>query len=321
MQYKHITLQQRIKIEFLISQGIPKSDIARQINIHPCTLSRELKRCFPNTYNAKEADEHYHKKKRKCGRNYMIDGVLKDQIDNKLRQDWSPEQIHGFYRYVSKSPMASHETIYQYIYRDKTDGGELYVHLRRKRKYRHNRTHTYKRRGQIPNRLSISERPSIVNDKKRLGDFEGDLIVGKAHKGAVISLTDRKSLFTLLRMIHNKESHLVSSKIVSGLKPINEWGFHTLTLDNGLEFAAHRMISDKLGKKVYFADPYSPWQRGCNENINGLVRQYLPKGMDFSKLTPQKVYFIQEKLNHRPRKKLGYRTPYEVFYGNFALNS
>ena len=122
-------------------------------------------------------------------------------------------------------------------------------------------------------------------------------------------------------MIHNKESHLVSSKIVSTLQSLNEWGFHTLTLDNGLEFAAHQMISNKLGKKVYFADPYSPWQRGCNENINGLVRQYLPKGMDFSNLTPQKLYFIQEKLNHRPRNKLGYRTPYEVFYGNFALNS
>lgn len=193
--------------------------------------------------------------------------------------------------------------------------------MRRKRKYRRNRTHTYNRRGQIPNRLSISDRPTIVDDKQRLGDFEGDLIVGKAHKGAVISLTDRKSTYTLLRFVHNKESRLVSSKIVSALQPLNEWGFHTLTLDNRLEFAAHQMISNKLGKKVYFADPYSPWQRGCNENINGLVRQYLPKGMDFSNLTPQKLYFIQEKLNHRPRKNLGYRTPYEVFYGNFALNS
>lgn len=147
------------------------------------------------------------------------------------------------------------------------------------------------------------------------------MIVGKAHKGAIISLTDRKSTYTLLRVTNSKESNLISKKIVSALQPMNHWGFHTLTLDNGLEFAAHKIIRDKLGKKVYFADPYSPWQRGSIENINGLVRQYLPKGMDFSVLTPQKVYFIQEKLNHRPRKKLGYRTPYEVFYGNFALNS
>lgn len=116
MQYKHITLQQRIKIELLISQGILKSDIARQVNIHPCTLSRELKRCFPNAYNAKDADDHYHKKKRKCGRKYVIGGIIKDQIDKKLQQYWSPEQIQGYYRYIIQSPMASHETIYQYIY-------------------------------------------------------------------------------------------------------------------------------------------------------------------------------------------------------------
>ena len=202
----------------------------------------------------------------------------------------------------------------------KKEGGFLYEHLRRKRKYRHNRTHTYKRRGQIPNRRSISERPDIVNQRVRVGDFEGDLIIGKAHKGAVINLVDRKSLYTLLRFTTTKEAPKVSEKILRALQPLNNGRFHTLTLDNGLEFADHKNISDKLGKMVYFADPYSPWQRGCNENTNGLVRQYLPKGMDFSNLTPQKIYFIQEKLNHRPRKKLGYRTPFEVFYGFFALN-
>lgn len=142
MQYRHITLQQRIKIELLISQEFLKSDIARQVNIHSCTLSRGLKHCFPSAYNAQDADDHYHKKKRKCGRKYVIDVIMKDQINNQLRQDWSPEQIHGFYRYVSKTPRASPETIYQYIYRDKTYGGVLYIHQRRKRKYRHNRTHT-----------------------------------------------------------------------------------------------------------------------------------------------------------------------------------
>lgn len=320
MQYKHITLQQRIKIEYLNSQGISKSDIALQVNIHPCTLSRELKRCLPNTYSANNADDHYRKKKRQCGRNYVIDGTVKEQVDKRLLQDWSPEQIHGYFKEAYHQPMASHETIYQYIYRNKKEGGYLYEHLRAKRKYRRNRSHTYKRRGQIPNRTSISERPDIVNQQVRVGDFEGDLIIGKAHKGAVISLVDRKSLYTLLRLTPSKEAPRVSEKISRALQPFNNGRFHTLTLDNGLEFSDHKNISDKLGKMVYFAEPYSPWQRGCNENTNGLVRQYLPKGMDFSNLTPQKIYFIQEKLNHRPRKKLGYRTPYEVFYGFFALN-
>jgi transposase, IS30 family len=321
LQYKHITLQQRIKIEILISQGISKSDIAHQVDIHPCTLSRELKRCLPNAYNANMADAHYRKNKRRCGRRYLIDGDIKTQIDERLKQDWSPEQIQGYFKDVCQRFMASHETIYQYIYRNKNKGGNLYKYLRRKRKYRQNRTHTHKRRGQIPNRISISERPDIVDQRIRIGDFEGDLIIGKAHKRAVISLVDRKSLYTLLRVTHSKEASVVSEKICKALHPLINGRFHTLTFDNGLEFADHKNISNKLGKLVYFADPYSPWQRGCNENTNGLVRQYLPKGMDFSNLTPQKLHFIQEKLNHRPRKKLGYRTPYEVFFGFFALNS
>ena len=196
------------------SQGITKSDIALQVNIHPCTLSRELKRCMKSTYNANEADDHYRKKKRQCGRNYAIEGSLQKQVDRKLLQDWSPEQIYGYFKEAYHKSMASHETIYQYIYRNKKEGGYLYVHLRRKRKYRHNRTHIYKRRGQIPNRRSISERPDIVNQRVRIGDFEGDLIIGKAHKGAVISLVNRKSLYTLLRFTTTKEAPKVSEKIL-----------------------------------------------------------------------------------------------------------
>lgn len=142
LQYKHIPLQQRIKIEYLNSQGISKSDVARQVNIHPCTLSRELKRCLPNAYIANNADNHYREKKRQCGRNYVINGSLQEQVDRRLLQDWLPEQIQGYFKESDQKPMASHETIYQYIYRDKKEGGFLYEHLRGKRKYRRNRTHT-----------------------------------------------------------------------------------------------------------------------------------------------------------------------------------
>lgn len=223
----------------------------------------------------------------------------------RLREDWSPEQI-------SSHAAISIETVYQRVYADKRAGGLLWQHLRCQ-KQRRKRYGKRDRRGIIPNRKSIDERPPIVEDRSRIGDWEADTIIGKNHKQAIVSLVERKSGYTLIRKVKRKTARAVKKATVSLLKPHRD-KVKTLTSDNGKEFSEHEQIAKDLDAVFYFAHPYASWERGTNENTNGLIRQYFPKSRDFTTITQQEINHAMKRLNNRPRKRLGFLTPAQVFF-------
>ena len=205
-----------------------------------------------------------------------------------------------------------HESIYQHIYTDKAQGGDLHTFLRCQKK-RKKRYGSHSRRGVIPNKVSIDERPEVVEKRGRIGDWEGDTIIGKGHSGAIVSLVERTSRYTLLKQLPSKHAEPVCDAIIDMLKPFKKRAL-TITFDNGLEFAKHEGISKALDANIYFAHPYHSWERGLNENTNGLVRQYAPKNKTFEHVDDELIDLVEYKLNHRPRKSLGFKTPHEVFF-------
>ena len=242
-------------------------------------------------------------------------------VEHLLREDWSPEQISGWLAKEYRIRV-SHESIYQFILTNKRQGGNLHLHLRCKRQ-RRKRYGSTNSRGQLVNRVPIDERPAIVETRSRIGDWELDTIIGKGHKQALVSLTERKSRLTLLSKVKQKSADLVARSVQNLLEPIASKVF-TLTSDNGKEFARHQEISAALQANFYFAHPYASWERGLNENTNGLIRQYFPKKHDFTTITERAISMVMTKLNNRPRKCLGFKTPNEVFFGvksNVALQT
>lgn len=233
------------------------------------------------------------------------------QVEVLIREEWSPEQGVGRIA-MEQGVSISHEWIYQYIYADKRSGGDLYRFLRC-RKVRRKRYGVYSRRGCIPNQVSIDDRPAIVDSKRRFGDWEGDTVIGKGHRGALVTLVERKSLYTVIRAVLRKTAAAVRNAVTDGLTPYMD-RVHTITYDNGREFADHEGMASDLETRIYFAHPYASWERGLNENTNGLIRQYFPKDRDLTTVTKREIEKAMDKLNHRPRKSLGYRTPYEVFF-------
>lgn len=216
--------------------------------------------------------------------------------------------------------MVSHETIYQFIYKDKKEGGDLYVNSRRGHRKRQCRRNKHKQRGIIKDRVSIEQRPKLVEEQKRYGDWEGDTIIGKNHKGAIITLVERKSLYLKIAKTKSKEADVTTSKITQMMNNIKDC-CNTITFDNGKEFAGHKDIAAKLDADIFFAHPYSSFERGCNENTNGLLRQYFPKGSSFDALGYSDIIKVQELLNNRPRKKLYFLTPNEIFSKFVALRT
>jgi IS30 family transposase len=229
-----------------------------------------------------------------------------------IKDGFSPEQISGRMSLIQLRPL-SHETIYQYIYHNKRSGGNLYKYLRHKNKKYTKRSASYRNRGQIKNRISIDFRPAIVEDKSRVGDWEVDTIIGKNHHQAIVTLVDRNSKFTLMKKVEAKQARVVTDAIIHLLKPIQAHVL-TITSDNGKEFSYHEEIANALNTEFYFANPYQSWQRGLNEHTNGLIREYFPKKMHFNEITDEQIVEVQNKLNRRPRKVLGYQTPAEVFF-------
>lgn len=230
-----------------------------------------------------------------------------------LAADLSPEQVCGYLEQVKQLPL-SHETVYRLIYEDQAAGGYWYRKLRHASKGYRKRYGSYQRRGQIPNRVSIDDRPAIVDRKSRLGDWEGDTIIGKGHQSALLSLVERKSLYTILVKRSGRSASDLADQLIAATEGFKDQ-LLTLTLDNGKEFAAHERSAETLELKVYFAHPYSSWERGINENTNGLVRQYFPKGTDFNSISDAEVYAVADKLNRRPRKTRGYQSPNQLFLG------
>src|SRR5271170_1408834 len=233
-------------------------------------------------------------------------------IEEKLMQEqWSPDQISGWLA-KNGDRSISHERIYQHVWEDKKNGGNLYVQLRHHGKKYNKRKGKTSGRGLIPNRVDIDQRPAIVAEKSRIGDWEADTIIGAGHQGAIMSHVERKSKYTKLAKLPDNSANSVVKASRRILLPLAS-RVETITYDNGKEFASHAEIVAALGAKSYFAKPYHSWERGLNEHTNGLVRQYFPKGTDFSTLSNADVQRVENKLNSRPRKILGYQTPREVF--------
>ncbi len=312
MSYEHLSLEERHYIEVELRNGSSMNEIAKSLNRSQSTISREVKRNKGKRgYRHKQAngfaqERHTNKKK-----SIKVTDSIKEQIIQHLEEGWSPEQIAGR---LKKEGVVSlhHETIYKLILRDKEAGGKLYTHLRHQNKrYRKRYGNAHNRTG-IPNRVDIDERPEEANNRERLGDWEGDTMIGKQHKGALVTLDERQTKLRLALPVRRKTSNEVAQAIISLLEPIKEF-VSSLTFDNGKEFSLHTAIAQALDCDTYFAKPYHSWERGQNENANGLLRQYFPKSMELIDVTVQQVFDAVHKLNSRPRKCLGFRTPYEAF--------
>ena len=316
MGYQHLTIEQRSQIYVLKSTSHLQKDIASYIGVDKSTISRELKRNLGNrVYRYKQAHTMaVERRSLASSKHKKWTSELEEQVNKGLKKQHSPEQISGRLKLVGFN--ISHERIYQHVHNNRANGGVLYKELRHKgKKYNYKRGSKHAGRGCIPNRIDISKRPEVAENKSRLGDWEGDTIIGKNHKGAILSMVDRKSKFTLLCLLQNKTAKSVVSATKRCFNRAPRKICRTITYDNGKEFSSHGLISKALDMRCFFARPYSSWERGLNEHTNGLVRQYLPKKTDFTVLTNKKILEIENKLNDRPRKVLGYLTPREVYLG------
>ena len=311
MRYRQLTREQRYQIYALMKAGHNQTQIALLMACHKSTISRELRRNRGHKGYQPLQAQNLARSRRSQSHAPRITAQTWWLVELLLRQQWSPEQIAGRLK-LEQQPTVSHERIYLYIYADKQQGGTLYRHLRSQKKQR-KRYGGHARRAQIPNRISIEQRPAIVARKSRIGDWEADTIIGARHQGAILSCTERKSKLTLLRKLESKGAQEVKRHCIDLLAPCADQ-VHTITVDNGKEFSDHRDIAAVLQTQIYFAHPYASWERGLNENTNGLIRQYFPKKFDFAQLTQTDVQRVAARLNNRPRKTLGFRTPNEVFF-------
>jgi len=316
MGYKHLNEDDRYEIDDLLREGLHQVDIAEHLGRSPSTISRELARNKGERgWKPKQAETKA--QARLTARGSANAQRVSDEswlyAKRHLEEDqWSPEQIAGRIK-IDKQGSISHETIYQRILKDKESGGSLHANLRCKKKKKKRYGSGKSTRGTIPNRVDIDKRPAVVDSKKRIGDWEGDTIIGSHTGGAVIaSMVERKSRFTRLAKAKNKTTDEVISSINERMQPLASFVF-TVTFDNGREFSKHQLVADSLDTLVFFAKPYHSWERGLNENTNGLVRQYFPKRIPFDNISDNDLRAVERKINNRPRKCLDYKTPLEVF--------
>ncbi len=304
MNYTHLTQEERYQIYTLLREGFSKRYIAWRLNRSPSTISREIKRNRArNGYFAKHA--HKLARRRHHSNPKRIPCDIWVQVIAYLELQWSPEQI------ASQVAVSLH-SIYRFIQQDKSKGGVLFHNLRfrnqRKRKYGSIET-----RGQLTNRKSIHDRPAEIEQRSRFGDLEIDTIVGKNHQQSLVSIVDRKTGYLWLKKCSTRKAEEVCQATIILLEPIKEQ-LKTITADNGKEFSLHEYAAQELDVDWYFADPYSAWQRGTNENTNGLIRQYVRKGSDLNDYTDAYIAEITQRLNHRPRKRLGFKSPSQVLF-------
>jgi IS30 family transposase len=314
MSYYQLTEPERYQIYMLKKAGHSQKEIADLLNRSSSTISRELNRNSGlRGYRPKQAERLSACRRRGAFKARKVTKAVAGDIETLLRQELSPQQVVDYLE-THKGPSLHHETVYQLIYLDKARGGNLYTHMRIASKSHRKRYGTYDRRGKIKNRVSIDDRPKVVDRRNRLGDWEGDTIIGKGRKGALLTMVERKSLYTVIVKLTGKRADLLADAAVNRMAAMKD-KIKTITLDNGLEFAAHEAITEGLEADIYFAHPYASWERGINENTNGLIRQYFPKGTDFTKVTEEQIQFVMDRLNSRPRKTRGCRSPNELFMG------
>lgn len=314
IKYHHLTYEDRCKIDVLLKNNCSKAEISRQLFVDRSSIGRELNRNKGrNGYDCSEAEAFALSRRKKASSTpRKMNSKMIAIVEEKLSIcQWSPEQIAGWLKKNMKSSVC-YETIYQFIWKDKRSGGTFFKHLRHSGKSYNKRSGKNAGRGLIPNRIDIDKRPAIVEEKSRVGDWEIDLIVGKDHIGALVSMVDRASKYTKLALVKNKAADVVTKALEKSLEPLKDV-VHTITSDNGKEFSMHEKIASSLDASFYFAKPYHSWERGLNEHTNGLVRQYFPKKTSFDKITEMDVQKVEDLLNSRPRKILHYQTPLETF--------
>lgn len=312
MNYYQLTENERYQIYALKKEGYKGVEIARSLQRSPATISRELRRnAGLRGYRPGQAQRLSEERRRQAHKACKLTSGVQRDLARLIRQELSPQQAVDYlrrHRRVSLHP----ETVYQWIYADQRAGGDLYRHLRIAAKPYRKRYGHYDRRGQIPGRISIDARPAVVERRSRIGDWEGDTVIGQGRRSALLTLVERKTLYTLIARLTGKRADLLAEAAIALLKPWRE-RVKTLTLDNGLEFVRHGVIAKALDAKVYFAHPFASWERGTNENTNGLIRQYFPKGTDFNDVTDAQIQQVMDRLNNRPRKSRGSRSPNELF--------
>ena len=318
MNYKHLTLEERYHIQAYKEAGYTQDSIAKKLGVAPSTISRELQKNsskIHKRYTATKADQVASDRRMYASRksNKKMDKRVEKIITKNLWKDWSPEQISARSKLTDNIDI-SFVRIYQFIEQDRQEGGDLYTHLRFYHTGHRRARYGSKNKGRIKDRVSISQRDEIVDDKSRIGDWEIDTIVGAHQKGAITTVVERKTSLVRISIPTSKKAVEIENETIRIMLPLKD-KIHTITSDNGLEFSNHKDISQALDYKHYFCHPYSSWERGLNEYTNGLIRQYIPKGTSFNDITPEYIKMIEDKLNNRPRKALNWKTPNEAFYG------
>lgn len=314
-RYSHLTQEQRYQISALLKEKTSLSRIAQILGVHKSTICRELQRnkgaraYFPAQAHRIALGRRQDKAPKRIPKHtWQI-------VEERLRLHWSPEQIAGWLR-AQKLPGVSHERIYQHVARDRLHNGTLYRHLRHGKK-RRSRYGSYRRATSIANRVSIEQRPAIVENRERTGDWEADTVIGKGPQ-ALLTLVERRSRMTRIAKLPRRGAEEVLAAALKTLQPLGEKVL-TITSDNGSEFARHEMIAHTLKASFFFSHPYCAWERGLNENTNGLIRQYFPKKSSFEEVTDEDIQNLMDKLNNRPRKALGFKTPNEVFFESIPV--
>jgi IS30 family transposase len=312
--YHHLTRQQRYIVQDLLEIGKKKAFIARELGVHRSTVTREVCRNgnVHGTYFAKGAQAAARGRvPDSCCYKRKISGIYEEMVIEKMNEGWSPQQVSARLK-MEKMLHVSHETVYRYIYLDKRGGGQLYRCLRhwnRRRKRGGKQNRLWKK---IENRKFIDVRPEIANSREEQGHWERDLVLGKQGSGGLLTIVDRKTRFTLIEKVESRESDEVGQKTFSAFHSKGPYPLHTITNDNGCEFSDFIDLESRLAVPIFFTHPYCSWERGTNENTNGLLRQFFPKGCDFTNVTEEMVQYAQSLINSRPRRTLGYRTPEEI---------
>ncbi len=315
MSYHQITPEERHTISILRRQRYSVNQIARYLQRHRSSIYRELKRnkCNDGRYRIFKACRRTRGRRSFSRRNRHFSAHDFGPVKALLSQKWSPEQISGFLKLINALSI-SHETIYKYIWADKKRGGSLYKHLRGARKNCRKRYRSRDNRGRIANKRHISERPESVEGRKTTGHWEIDTVMGKGSKDCIVTIVERKSGFVQIGKLKNRTKKELNQRTIKLIRKLTSH-YQTITADNGTEFHGYDEIEKLTGVTFYFATPYHSWERGTNENTNGLIRQYLPKGTSMKKINQHHCRYIANQLNSRPRKRLGYKTPEEVLYG------
>lgn len=318
----HLTKEQRYTICSMKQNGYSQTEIARVINKDKSVVSREIHRNADGRsgeYKADLAQRKYLKRQEYKAKPRTFTAQIEEYIRDKLELKYSPEQIAGIAK-KNGDHCVSHERIYQFIWKDKRQNGKLHLNLRNKGRHYKKRSVIYDKRGVIPNRRDISQRPPEVELRERFGDLEIDLIIGKNHKSAILTINDRATGLGRLRKLNGKDAQQLATATIDCVKDWKPF-LYTITSDNGKEFSEHQKIAKELDIDFFFAQPYSSWQRGSNENYNRLVRQYIPKKVDFDCIPQEYINFVQEQINNRPRKRFNYESPNFMFNQKVAFST